>query len=165
MESGGSEQNTAFYNNICLGRQEICVGTDDYNALNFTPSKNGWTNHLVTGATKDDFVSLDEDDALMPRSIDGSLPRRFGRLAKDSKMIDAGSAEHDIPEFPFLKRTITGSSRDLGPYERKDTPTAINSIDVSKNASPCKIINSHGILIRHGNAYYNVFGMKMKNKE
>ena len=170
FESGGSEQNTAFYNNICLGRQEICVGTDDYNALNFTPSKNGWTNHLVTGATKDDFVSLDEDDALMPRSIDGSLPRRFGRLAKDSKMIDAGSAEHDIPEslltdFPFLKRTITGSSRDLGPYERKDTPTAINSLDVSKNASPCKIINSHGILIRYGNAYYNVFGMKMKNKE
>ncbi len=170
FESGGSEQNTAFYNNICLGRQEICVGADDYNALNFTPSKNGWTNHLVTGATKDDFVSLDEEDALMPRSIDGSLPRRFGRLASDSKMIDAGSAEYDIPEsllidFPFLKRTITGSSRDLGPYERKDTPTAISSPVVSKNASPCKIINSHGILIRHGNAYYNVFGMKMKNKE
>ena len=115
------------------------------------------------------FVSLDEDDALMPRSIDGSLPRRFGRLAKDSKMIDAGSAEHDIPEsllkdFPFLKRTITGSSRDLGPYERQDATTAISSTSAPEHLSPRKVITRHGILIRHNNGYYNMLGMKIKYK-
>ncbi|MBR4897558.1 MAG: hypothetical protein IKZ48_02050 [Prevotella sp.] len=86
-------------------------------------SKNGWTSHLVTGIGRDDFLSLDEEEALKPRDIYGGLPRRFGRLAADSKMVDAGSAQYDIPEtlladFPFLRRTITGTARDLGPYER-----------------------------------------------
>ncbi|MBR3531702.1 MAG: hypothetical protein IKN83_10085 [Bacteroidaceae bacterium] len=132
FESGGSSANTQFYNNICLGRQEICVGTDDYNAIATPMSKNGWSHHLVTGIGMDDFVSLDEDDALKPRSIDGSLPHRFGRLAADSKMVDAGSADDDIPEelikdFPFLKRTITGTTRDLGPYER--TESTVNAVE------------------------------------
>ena len=125
FSSGGSDAKTKFYNNICLGRQEIRVGADDYNAIATPMSKNGWSNHLVTGIGMDDFVSLDEEDALKPRSIDGSLPRRFGRLVADSKMVDAGSEDYDIPEelikdFPFLKRSITGTTRDLGPYERTD---------------------------------------------
>lgn len=137
FESGGSNVNTRFYNNICLGKQEICVGSDDYNALATPMSKNGWTNHLVTGIGRDDFLSLDEEEALKPRDIYGGLPRKFGRLAADSKMVDAGSAQYDIPEaliadFPFLKRTITGSARDLGPYERPaSTVTGVKGIDRS----------------------------------
>jgi len=124
FESGGSEANTAFYNNVCFGRQEICVGVDDYNAIVSPMSKNGWTNHVVTGFTKDDYVSLDEEDALQPRSIDGSLPRRFGRLLSDSKLVNAGSVKYGLPadllaDFPFLAQDDYGTSRDLGPYELK----------------------------------------------
>ncbi|MBR0036180.1 MAG: hypothetical protein IJP70_00900 [Bacteroidales bacterium] len=124
FESGGSDTETAFYNNVCLGRQEICVGRDDYNAITSPMSKNGWSNHLVTGVSKDDYVSLDEEDALKPRSIDGSLPRRFGRLMSDSKLVDAGSVQYGMPadllaDFPFLVQQDYGRSRDLGPYELK----------------------------------------------
>ena len=135
FESGGSDANTKFYNNICLGRQEICVGSDDYNAIATPMSKNGWTSHLVTGIGRDDFLSLDEEEALKPRDIYGGLPRRFGRLAADSKMVDAGSDQYDIPEtlladFPFLRRTITGTARDLGPYERPaETDPGVDAID------------------------------------
>ena len=139
FESGGSDAKTFFYNNICLGKQEICVGTDDYNAISSPMSKNGWSNHLVTGIGEDDFISLDEDEALKPRAIDGSLPRRFGRLAADSKMIDKGTSDHDIPEsllqdFPFLRRTITGTTRDLGPYERGgEAMNAIEELEAFEN--------------------------------
>lgn len=141
FESGGSASNTFFYNNVCLGRQEVCVGTDNYNAIGTAPSKNGWTSHLLTGIGKDDYVSLDEDVAIMPRAIDGSLPRRFARLAADSKMVDAGSADYDIPvgtlfdplrqaiaDYPFLHHDVTGQARDLGPYERQSAPTGIISV-------------------------------------
>lgn len=133
FESGGSETNTFFYNNICLGRQEICVGTDDYNAIVNAPSKNGWTSHLVRNFSKDDFLSLDEADAVALRSLDGSFPRKFGRLKSGSALIDAGIRESDISvmavtatynallaDFPFLAQDITGNGRDLGPYEYKD---------------------------------------------
>jgi len=127
FESGGSQTKTFFYNNICLGQQEICVGTDDYNAIVTPKAEKGWTNNLVTDFGYDDFISLDEQDALLPRAIDGSLPRRFGRLAADSKLIDKGNADYDMPaslldDFPFLRRTVVGKARDLGPYER---PVAI----------------------------------------
>ena len=127
FESGGSDANTFYYNNVCLGKQEIDVGHDDYNAIAVPMSKKGWTSHLVTGVSRADYVSLDEEEALKPRDIYGGLPRKFGRLAPDSKMIDAGNAafEDDIPvwqqivkDFPFLQRTVTGTARDLGPYER-----------------------------------------------
>ena len=140
FESGGSAASTFYYNNVCLGRQEICVGADNYNAVNSAASKNGWTNHLVTGASKDDYLSLDEEDALLPRSIDGSFPRRFGRLCADSKLVDAGSADYDLPagatfdalrqviaDYPFLKHEAQGAARDLGPYERPGTGTAIHA--------------------------------------
>jgi hypothetical protein len=164
FESGGSDANTFFYNNVCLGRQEICVGTDDYNAIVSPMSKNGWTNNLVTGFSKDDYVSLDEDDALAPRSIDGSLPRRFGRLLSDSKLVDAGNAAYGIPEdllevFPFLKQEVTGSARDLGPYERKVAVSSINAIEMNGNPVSSKSVNLvgqevdegyHGFVIRDG---------------
>ena len=150
FESGGSDANTKFYNNICLGRQEICVGSDDYNAIATPMSKNGWTNHLVTGVNRSDFISLDEDEAMKPRDIYGGLPRKFGRLASDSKMIDAGNAQYDIPEsliadFPFLKRTITGTARDMGPYERKaDSDTGIGSLLNSRIAGADCIYDLQG---------------------
>lgn len=133
FESGGSEANTHFFNNICLGRQEICVGTDDYNAIVNPPSKNGWTSHLVTDFSRDDFQSLDEADALAPRSVDGSFPRKFGRPNHDCKLVDAGIDTDDISattvratyvalltDFPFLKQDVTGNGRDLGAYEYVD---------------------------------------------
>ncbi len=175
FESGGSDAKTFFYNNICLGKQEICVGTDDYNAISAQMSKNGWSNHLVTGIGADDFLSLDEDDALKPRAIDGSLPRRFGRLAADSKMIDRGTADHDMPEslledFPFLRRTITGTTRDLGPYERPEvTPGSTTAIEEirpcisSESAAantPQKTIRGGRVVIEKDGKTYNVLGVK-----
>ena len=173
FESGGSNANTFYYNNICLGKQEICVGTDDYNAISSPMSKNGWSNHLITGIGEDDFLSLDEDDALKPRAIDGSLPRRFGRLAADSKMIDKGTSDHDIPEsllqdFPFLRRTITGTTRDLGPYERPTATagetTAINEVPCSSLANkesntPQKTIRKGRIVIEKDGKSFNVQGI------
>lgn len=161
FESGGSTTNTFFYNNVCLGRQEICVGSDNYNAINTPPSKNAWTNHLLTEVNKDDYISLDEEDALLPRSIDGSFPRKFGRLAADSKMVDAGSADFDIPvgtlfdplrqviaDYPFLKHNTTGMARDLGPYERPaSTATGINSINNDTISTP--------------SLWYSISGQKM----
>jgi len=170
FESGGSDANTKYYNNICLGKQEIDVGYDDYNALAQAMSKNGWTNHLVTGASYDDFISLDEDDALMPRDIYGGLPRKFGRLAPDSKLIDRGNAafEENMPvwqqlisDFPFLNRTITGSARDLGPYERPGSTTAIDGIQSNyKDYSSKKVITDGRLVIVKGEKRYNIMGQK-----
>ena len=171
FESGGSDANTKFYNNICLGKQEICVGADDYNALSSPMSKNGWTHHLVTGIGMDDFVSLDEDDALKPRAIDGSLPRRFGRLTADSKLVDAGNAAYDLPEdlladFPFLKRTVTGSSRDLGPYERPQADVSVvNDVKHAVSASRRVKRVEHGrMIIEDGNGLrYNAMGQRLSH--
>ena len=168
FESGGSAANTRFYNNICLGRQEISVGSDDYNAIASPMSKNGWTNHLVTGISADDFLSLDEEDALKPRALDGSLPRRFGRLAADSKMVDAGNAAYDIPEallrdFPFLRRTVTGSARDLGPYERPGQSTAVGAASIlPPTAVPVKTVDRRGrLVIVNGGHRYNALGQRL----
>ena len=168
FESGGSDANTKFYNNICLGKQEICVGEDDYNAISSPMSKNGWTHHLVTGIGADDFVSLDEDDALMPRAIDGSLPRRFARLAADSKMVDAGDASHDIPEsllanFPFLRRTVTGLQRDMGPYERPATTDAVSSPikEDAKTDLPQKYLRNGQLIIVNNGKRYNAVGQNL----
>ena len=160
FESGGSNANTKYYNNVCLGKQEIDVGYDDYNALTAPMSKNGWTNHLVTGISADDFITLDEDDALQPRDIYGGLPRRFGRLTADpeNKLVDAGNADLDnvnnvwqglVQDFPFLERTITGSARDLGPYERPGNTTAVKSVSYSPTLST---------------EYYNVAGQKVDSR-
>lgn len=170
FESGGSTSKTFYYNNVCLGSQEICVGTDDYNAVNSAPSKNGWSNHLITGVSKDDYLSLDEDDALLPRSYDGSYPRKFGRLASDSKLIDAGNAALDavngvwqslVTDFPFLQRTTTGSARDLGPYERPSDITAISNVNANDNLNvnvPVKVLKNGRFVIEKNGKAYNAQG-------
>ena len=170
FESGGSDANTKFYNNICLGRQEICVGSDDYNALSAAMSKNGWTNHLVTGISAADFLSLDEEDALKPRAVDGSLPRRFGRLAADSKMVDAGNAafEESLPvwqqlvsDFPFLARTVSGAARDLGPYERPaDVTSAVPGTLAEPSGSVKKYVERSRFVIERDGVHYNALGQR-----
>lgn len=171
FESGGSDANTKYYNNICLGKQEIDVGYDDYNALAQPMSKNGWTRNLVTGAGYDDFISLDEEDALMPRDIYGGMPRRFGRLAPDSRLIDRGNAALEenmsvwqqlVSDFPFLKRNITGAARDLGPYERPAASTAINDrFYTAPDASCRKVICNGRLVIVKGQQRYNAMGQRM----
>ena len=172
FESGGSDANTKYYNNVCLGKQEICVGTDDYNALASPMSKNGWSSHLLTGISADDYVSLDEDDAVKPRDIYGGLPRRFARLASDSKMIDAGSAafEESLPvwqqlvqDFPFLGRTVTGSARDLGPYERQEpAATSIKELNGGNKelAGSRKFLRGGRLVIVCGDRSYNAMGQR-----
>lgn len=169
FEGGGSDANTFFYNNICLGKQEIDVGSDDYNAIAVPMSKNGWSNHLVTGISREDFISLDEEEALKPRDIYGGLPRRFGRLAADSKMIDAGNAMYDIPadlidEFPFLQRTITGSARDIGPYERPaSNPTSITVVNgMAADRLPHKVMLNGKVVITKDGKYYDLSGRVIK---
>ena len=172
FESGGSDANTFFYNNICLGRQEICVGTDDYNAIATPMSKNGWTNHLVSGIGENDFLSLDEEDALKPRDIYGGLPRRFGRLAADSPMVDAGNADLDevngvwqqlVNDFPFLQRNVTGTARDMGPYERPAANPNVNGIDsyMMGNASNNrKFLYGRRLVIVRNGQHFNVMGQR-----
>lgn len=177
FESGGSHANTKYYNNVCLGKQEIDVGTDDYNALAAAMQKNGWSNHLVTGVGADDYLSLEEDDAMRPRDIYGGLPRKFGRLASDSKMIDAGNVELDAingvwqqleADFPFLHRPVTGAARDLGPYERPGEdilPTGIRNVNDNPNANAYaktrKYFSNGQIIIVKDGVRYNALGQKM----
>ena len=169
FESGGSDAATAFYNNICLGKQEICVGADDYNAIASPMSKNGWTNHLVTGIGYDDFLSLDEDEALKPRALDGSLPRKFGRLAADSKLIDAGNAQYGLPaelvaDFPFLGQSVAGSARDLGPYERpvSNDASEIRAVKASATKRASKAIRNGQLVIEHNGLTVNAIGQKLR---
>ena len=174
FESSGSDANTKYFNNVCLGKQEIYVGYDDYNATTAPMSQNGWTNHLVTGISSDDYISLDEDDALMPRDIYGGLPRKFGRLTADpeNSLIDAGNADLDdvnnvwpqlINDFPFLARTTTGTDRDMGPYERPDnTATALSEVSGSATAKTLKVMhNGHLIIIKNG-IRYNALGQTLR---
>jgi hypothetical protein len=174
FESGGSNEKTFYYNNVCLGNQEIIVGHDDYNALAAPKSKDGWTNHLTTGASADCYITLDEDDALLPRDIYGGLPRRFARLTADPEnpLIDAGNGDLDnvdnvwqslVAEFPFLARTITGSARDLGPYERPAaTPTAIETVKPAATAVKTRKFFMDGRLtiVKDGQRY-NAMGQKL----
>ena len=169
FESGGSHEKTKYYNNVCLGKQEICVGTDDYNALATQMAKLGWTNHLVTGIGFDDYQSLDEDDAVKPRDIYGGMPRKFGRLAADSKLIDAGNAGYEeampvwqqlVADFPFLQRTVTGSARDLGPYERPGDASSIAAIKEQPMAAPRKYAHRGRLVIERGGMRYNALGQR-----
>ena len=150
FESGGSDANTLYYNNVCLGKQEIAVGHDDYNALATSMTKNGWTSHLVTGISRDDYQSLDEEEALKPRDIYGAMPRKFGRLTADSKLVDAGNVSLDealpvwqqlVQDFPFLQRTVTGSARDLGPYERPDNAELLGDVNRDKLVDVADVVS------------------------
>jgi hypothetical protein len=149
FESGGSDANTYYYNNVCFGRQEISVGTDDYNALATSHSKLAWTNHLVTSFSRSDYVSLSEADAIAPRRGDGSMPSRFARLLPGSNLVDAGcevpssvtpNLAQLLADFPFLDVNVSGVARDLGPYEllqANDTTESLAQVIVNpeKNGS------------------------------
>ena len=174
FESGGSESKTFYYNNVCIGKQEICVGSDDYNALAAPMSKNGWTNHLTSGISADNYITLNEEDALLPRDIHGGLPRRFGRLTADPEnpLIDAGNADLDnvnnvwqglVAEFPFLERKITGTARDLGPYERPaSNPTAIETVKTTtKEVKTRKYFMDGRLIIVKDGQRYNSLGQKL----
>ena len=150
------------------------MGGDDWNAIASAMSKNGWTNHLVTGIGREDFISLDEEEALKPRAVDGSLPRKFGRLAADSKMIDAGNAtlEETMPvwqqlvaDFPFLRRTVTGQARDLGPYERPGaSESSIRYLlegDGSSQAAHKAIVGGRLVIDKLGQRY-NAIGQQVR---
>ena len=180
FESGGSDANTKYYNNVCLGKQEIDVGYDDYNGITSPMQKNGWSNHLTTGVGADDYLSLDEDDAMQPRDIYGGLPRKFARLATDSKLIDMGNASFEddatsnvgkvwkqlVEDFPFLKRNITGTARDLGPYERPGDATGIISVAGGNPADKGvrKYLSNGRIVILKNGQRYNLQGQKLYQK-
>lgn len=171
FESGGSDANTFYYNNVCFGRQEICVGTDDYNAIVTPPSKQGWTNHLVTGFSRDEYVSLSEDDALAPRRGDGSMPARFARLMPGSRLVDAGGVvpasvipnwAQLIADFPFLDSPASGNAHDLGPYELKQETDAIDEITGNPSSVTNKILRNGQILILRGDKTYTITGLEIR---
>jgi hypothetical protein len=113
--------NSEYYNNVCLGRQEIAGGQESNNAIG-TATDKGWSNKLLTGITYNDFVSLSEEDAKAPRNEDGSLPGRFARLKSGSSLVDAGlyvKNPYD-EDFPYLSQAVYGSARDIGPYELEE---------------------------------------------
>ena len=167
FESGGSDAHTFYYNNVCFGKQEVCVGTDDYNALGVTLSKNAWTNHLVSSFSRSDYVSLDESDAIAPRRGDGSMPARFARLMPESNLVDAGC---DVPaavipnwmqlvsDFPFLDDAKSGQSRDLGPYELKQDSAETDCANVTATVKATKRIEDGQLVIMQGGRSYNVLG-------
>jgi len=143
FENGGSDANTHFYNNVCLGKQEICVGDDSHNAVPKASDDNAWTVSLVTNIGKSDYQSLDESYAIAPRRADGSMPGTFARLATGSAMVDAGM---DVPsasvpvlaelyaDYPHLIPTKYGAGWEIGPYEMpviNDIPSAAQQIAVS----------------------------------
>lgn len=174
FESGGSDANSKYYNNVCLGRQEILVGYDDYNALTATLD-NGWTNHLVTGISADDYITLDADDAELSRDIYGGMPRRFARLTADPEnlLVDAGNADLDnvngvweqlVQDFPFLQRTITGAARDLGPYERPDKNPVVTGISsfTTGSAANRKYLDGNRLVIVRDGQNYNVMGLRQR---
>ncbi len=114
-----SSTNCEYYNNVCFGEIEISSGAkDDCNAM-LKSTDEAWHNHVVTGFSMDDYVSLTEDDAIAPRAVDGSLPTRFARLKKGSVLLDKGldlkSEMQD--DYPFTWQPVSGTARDLGPYE------------------------------------------------
>ena len=172
FESGGSDAKTFFYNNVCFGKQEISVGTDDYNGVVTPPSKLGWTNNLVTGFSRDEYISLSEEDAIAPRRGDGSMPSRFARLMPGSKLVDAGGVvpESVIPnwnqliaDFPFLASPVSGAARDLGPYELKqDNLSGMDQITNYPSPITNKIIKDNQIFILRGEKMYTLTGQPVK---
>lgn len=110
-----------YYNNICFGNIEIATGASESNNAMLSTTDKAWTN-AIRGFGYSDFTSLSEEDAKAPRAIDGSLPKKFGRLKSGSILIDKG-LDLRAPftaEFPFLIQSIFGNSRDLGPYELEE---------------------------------------------
>jgi hypothetical protein len=172
FESGGSDANTFFYNNVCFGRQEISVGTEDYNAVVTPPSKLGWTHHLVTGFSRNEYVSLSENDAIAPRRGDGSMPSRFARLMPGSNLVDAGGVvpasvipnwNQLITDFPFLDSPASGNAHDIGPYELKQgNPDSLNPVIDDPSPITNKILRNGQILILRGDKAYTITGLEIR---
>ena len=155
FEDCADANNFQFYNNVCFGNIEIKGSfSDSNNALLTNKTKNAWKNNVITASSfsKDDYVSLTEDDAKAPRAADGSLPTRFARLKSTASLfidkgLDLKSEMQD--EFPYLWQPIYGVARDLGPYEYAPaTPTGMQLILTNeKELSLC---------IAHGNLQFSV---------
>lgn len=137
--------NSEYYNNVCIGRQEIAGGTNSHNALGAATTK-GWQTNVIVGVSTADYTDLTEATAKGPRAADGSLPANFARLRTGSLQVNAGLPYY-IPyatEFPQLQQPIYGSARDLGPYELEEgdiqsgfqqifTHSATNSMSLMQN--------------------------------
>jgi hypothetical protein len=102
------------------------------------------------------------------------MPRRFGRLTADPENVltDAGNADLDnvngvwqqlVNDFPFLARTVTGSARDLGPYERSVSTTGIAPSALSKDSTggQQKFFRDGRLVIQKNGQDYNVMGQKL----
>lgn len=145
FESGGGD-NSEFYNNVCFGRQEILVGKESNNAYLGTPEAGKtFCNNVVRTFSRADYESLSEADALAPRGVDGSMPKKFARLKSSSKLIDAG-IDKPLPftdEFPFLLQPVYGAARDLGPYEyvTEGESTGIQAIVTHEQKTGLEMMN------------------------
>ena len=86
-------------------------------------------------------------------------------------MVDAGNAELDqingvwsklVEDFPFLERNITGTARDLGPYER---PAAANAIETvtsdARQVSTCKFVKYGRVVVKKNGECYNALGQRI----
>lgn len=139
--------NSEYYNNVCIGRQEIAGGTDSNNALG-SPTDKGWQNNVVYGVSMDDYIDLSEETAKGPRGVDGSMPANFARLKAGRPQINAG-LDLAVPytdEFSFLLQPIYGSARDLGPYEytSNSSSTPLQQIFTYENSDKLLLLNTNG---------------------
>lgn len=165
-----ASSNSEYYNNVCLGRQEIAGGKESNNAI-ATATDKGWSNRLVTGVSASDYISLSEEDAKAPRGEDGCMPERFARLKSGSKLVDAG-LWYNIPytdEFPFLFQAVYGLGRDMGPYELQEgeitsssqvilNPDAVNSLRIVHRAYDHQAL-SHFATTTGGEVALSVFDL------
>ena len=142
-----------FYNNVCMGKTETKgLFTDSNNAMTADP-KNAWKNCIVTsGFSKNDYVSLTEEDAMAPRAADGSLPTRFARLKGTSTLI--GKAK-DMTEklkesFPDLWQNYVGRcGNDLGPYDYQSSVPTGTQLILTNN-------KELSLTVAHGNLQFTV---------
>ncbi len=138
MFEKSSSKTMEFYNNACLGKQEIVSGSiESNNALASAISK-GWSTAL-TGIGFSDYSDLSEDAAKAPRGIDGSLPKGFARLKEGSKLIGAAKQGMVAP-LPEIGIQLFGTAltprvanNDIGPYDLK-TATSSRQILIDPEA-------------------------------
>ena len=71
-----------------------------------------------------------------------------------------------VEDFPFLKRNITGTARDLGPYERPGDATGIISVAGGNPADKGvrKYLSNGRIVILKNGQRYNLQGQKLYQK-
>ena len=142
MFEKSSSKPMEFYNNVCLGKQEISGGTESNNALGSAMSK-GWAT-AITGIGKSDYEDLSSTAAMAPRKTDGSMPSGFARLKNGSKLI--GQAKEMTAPIPNIGIELFGSAlaprntnKDLGPYDSKISLSAPQIIISSGTATKLDI--------------------------